>query len=223
MSSVTFKFDKNKDLFNIWETVNSNNSFGTDFKKNLSSRLIEISKGRSFEDCKKELEEAMKKVHDSPIIKLYIKNINSMWEIIEKEYFKRIEKVMKKPIYIKKFTGYLTTAGKCPYNLKENWFMINLFSSDLGALMTTGHELMHLQFHHYYWNNFEKEVGKEKTADLKEALTVLLNLEFKDLWFIEDPGYEKHKDLRNFVSDEWKKEKDFDLLLKKCINYLKKN
>ena len=56
---------------------------------------------------------------------------------------------------------------------------------------------------------------------LKEALTVLLNLEFKDLWFIEDEGYKKHKELREFIAQEWKKEKDFEKLLKKCVKYLK--
>jgi len=52
-------------------------------------------------------------------------------------------------------------------------------------------------------------------------LTILLNLEFKDLWFVEDRGYDVHKELRNFISDEWKKEKDFEKLLDKCILYLK--
>ena len=80
---------------------------------------------------------------------------------------------------------------------------------------------MHLYFHRFYWKNIEKEIGKEKTGDLKEALTVLLNLEFKDLWFVEDEGYEEHKELREFITQEWKNNKDFEKLLEKCVEYLK--
>ena len=67
----------------------------------------------------------------------------------------------------------------------------------------------------------ETEEGKEKTADLKEALTVLLNLEFRNLWVVEDAGYEVHKELRNFITNKWNEEKDFDILIQKCITHLK--
>jgi len=80
---------------------------------------------------------------------------------------------------------------------------------------------MHLYFHKFYWDKVESEIGEDKTADLKEALTVLLNVEFKDLWFVSDQGYKPHEELRKFIRDEWKKEKDFDVLLKKCVEYLK--
>ena len=74
--------------------------------------------------------------------------------------------------------------------------------------------------HKIYWDKIESQIGKDKTGDLKEALTVLLNLEFKDLWFVEDKGYESHKELRDFILEEWKKEKDFEKLLEKCIKFL---
>ncbi len=80
---------------------------------------------------------------------------------------------------------------------------------------------MHLYFHKFYWDSVEKKLGKEKTSDLKEALTVLLNLEFKDLWFVEDKGYESHKELRNFIMEKWKEEKDFEKLLEKCVEYIR--
>jgi len=128
---------------------------------------------------------------------------------------------MKKSGFTEEFTARLTTVSSCPYNTGDNSFMINFFSPIPGVLATTGHEIMHLYFHKYFWDDTEKEIGKEKTADLKEALTVLLNLEFKDLWFVEDKGYEPHKELRDFIKSEWKKQKDFDLLLKNAISYIK--
>jgi hypothetical protein len=67
----------------------------------------------------------------------------------------------------------------------------------------------------------EDEIGKEKTADLKESLTVLLNLEFGNLFLAKDRGYPLHQKLRSFIEEEWKKEKDFDKLIGKCISFIK--
>ena len=36
-----------------------------------------------------------------------------------------------------------------------------------------------------------------------------------------DEGYPTHKELRKFIEEEWKKNKDFEALLKKCVSYLK--
>ncbi|MBU3907366.1 MAG: hypothetical protein KKA64_03895, partial [Nanoarchaeota archaeon] len=100
--------------------------------------------------------------------------------------------------------------------------MVSLFNNILSDIATSAHEIMHIQFHNTYWNDVEKEIGEEKTAHLKEALTVLLNVEFsRDFWFVDDRGYPMHQELRKFIEKEWKKEKDFGILLKKCIEYLK--
>ena len=64
---------------------------------------------------------------------------------------------------------------------------------------------MHLYFHKFYWDDVEEQIGKEKTGNLKESLTILLNLEFKDLWFDTDYGYKEHKELRNFIEKQWRK------------------
>ena len=101
--------------------------------------------------------------------------------------------------------------------------MINFFANISSALLTAGHELMHLHFHEHYFNRVEKELGNKRAHDLKEALTVLLNKEFMDLWFIPDNGYELHKEIREFILKEWKKEKDFDKLLTKCVDFIKSN
>ncbi len=221
MSKVIFKFDKGKDLWNIWKTCNFNSNWH-DFKKGLNSNILKIAEGKEFETCKKEIEGYFKKVHESKLISIFIEAINKSWNNINNEFFKRLEKITKKPICSKIFVGYMTTMGRCPYDFKEKSFMFSLFYSIPQVLQTVAHEIMHIQFHNTYWGEIEREIGKEKTADLKEALTVLLNLEFKDLLFVEDKGYKSHKKLRNFIIKEWKKEPDFNLLLDKCVGYLKK-
>tara|TARA_Y100000310_G_scaffold342908_1_gene448194 strand:+ start:7859 stop:8527 length:669 start_codon:yes stop_codon:yes gene_type:complete len=222
MPKVIFKFDKEKDLHNIWETANFESNWG-DFKKNLNPEILEMCENKKFEDIKDELEKYYEKVHNSSMIKITIDSFNESWNKINNEFFKRLEKIMKKPMCCEEITGYLTTAGRCPYNPDKNnpFFMTNFFTSIPHALKVSAHEIMHIQFHNIYWKEVEDQIGREKTADLKEALTVLLNLEFKDLWFVNDLGYPSHQELREFISEKWKENPDFDILLDECIKYLK--
>ncbi|MDD5012571.1 MAG: hypothetical protein PHQ66_02930 [Candidatus Nanoarchaeia archaeon] len=217
---VIFRFDKEKDLWNIWDTCNKDSSW-YDFKNTVHPKLLEICKGKKFSECREELEKQKKRLYDSGFVEIFTQSLQEAWNKINDEYFRRLEKVMKKPIYNKEFIAYITTNIRCPYDYKEPSFMVSFFRDILSALKTCGHEIMHIQFHNTYWNEIEKQIGKEKTADLKEALTVLLNLEFKDLWFAEDNGYDVHRELRKFISDKWKKEKDFEVLLEKSVEYLK--
>ncbi len=214
---VIFKFDKEKDLWNHWHKSNWKPSFG---KFNINPKTLEICKGKKFEECKEELSNNFRKVYESNMIEIFLKSAEKSWRKIEEKFFRRMDNLMKDK-FDKNITAYLTTLSICPYDAKEPSFMFSLFYSLPIALETCGHEIMHLYFHKFYWKKVEKEIGEEKTSELKEALTVLLNLEFKDLWFVEDRGYEEHKKLREFISQEWKKDKDFEKLLEKCVNHLK--
>ena len=217
MKKVKFLFDKEKDLRNHWHKSNWKSSWN-DFK--VSPKTKEICENRKYEECKKELAKFMENIQESPFIDIHIRSVEKAWRVIEKEFFKRMNKLMKQK-YPEDITAYLTTVGICPYDPKEPSYMFSFFYSLTKCLQTSGHEIMHLYFHKFYWDKVESKIGEEKTADLKEALTVLLNLEFKDLWFVEDFGYDSHKELRKFIVKEWKKKKDFDILIEKCIRYLK--
>lgn len=218
---VIFKFDREKDIFNCWETCNKDSSW-YDHKKNVSPTILEICERKEFNECKDELLSYRKKMYFSGFIEEFVKSIQNSWNKIGKEYFDRLEKIMKVKSE-KKFVAYVTTVTRCPYSIKEDWFMVSFFRNIIQSMVTTGHEIMHLYFHEFYWDNIEKQIGKEKTGDLKESLTILLNLEFQDLWFVPDLGYPKHKELREFISETWKKKKDFEILLKECVEYLNKN
>jgi hypothetical protein len=220
-TKVTFKLDLEKDIHNVWETANSNLTYGYDFKKHIHKKTLSICRGKKFEECKKELAKGATKIYSNKLIPILIKAVNDSWKTINDEYFRRLEKITKTKMYRNSFTGYLTFAGRCPYNTKEHYFYFSYFEPFARIMEIAAHEIMHLQFHNTYWNKVEKKIGKKKTGDLKEALTVLLNLEFRDLWFVEDRGYQMHKELREFISQEWKKDKDFEKLIEKCVEYLK--
>jgi hypothetical protein len=217
MPTVTFKFDKERDLWNNWDKSNKVSPVEPFI---VPVSIKKICEGKTFEEAKPELKKDLQKIHSSYLIKLQIKTVEKAWGKIEKEYFHRMDRIMKHK-YQKDSTAYLTTSRYSPYNAEEYWFMFGFFSSIPHAIQTCGHELMHFYFHNFYWANVEKELGKEKTWRLKEALTVLLNLEFRDLWFALDEGKKGHEELRKFIAEEWKKEKDFDNLIEKCITKLK--
>jgi hypothetical protein len=219
MTIVRFDFDKDKDLWNNWQNCNDKCKW-SNFSKGIPKKMRGIAKGKKFEHCNKQLEEYLKDIHKSGFIEIFANSISKSWAKIEDVFFKRLKKITKKSFQRKSITAYITTSGRCPYDPEEGWFMVSFFSSLTGALRTVGHEIMHLHFHDNYWNNVEKEIGKQKTADLKEALTILLNIEFIDLWWDLDKGYGAHQELRKFIVKEWTKNKDFDVLLEKCINYL---
>jgi hypothetical protein len=217
MPKVIFKFDKQKDLWNNWDKSN-NNSFGQEYK--MPDTIKKICQGKTFEEAKPALKKSLQKIHSSFLIKLQIQSVKKAWQKIEKEYFKRMDKIMKHK-YNKNCIAYLTTCRYSPYNTNGDWFMFGFFYSIPAAMQNCGHEIMHFYFHKFYWDNVKKEIGEEKTWHLKEALTELLNLEFRDLWFARDESKEGHQELRKFIAEEWKKEKDFNVLITKCIKKLK--
>lgn len=222
MAIVTFIHDQEKDLYNIWETATTKNAYGYDFTQGVSQNIINLCKGKSFSKAKPELKKIMSNnIFSSELIEIYIRTLTKSWNLIEKEYLKRMNKIFEKKIPYKRINAYITTAGRCPYDPDEPSFMVSFFYNIPSALQTCGHEIMHLYFHKFYWAYVEKQIGQKKTSDLKEALTVLLNLEFKDLWFTIDLGYPNHEHLRNFIENEWKKEKNLKKLIEECIKYLK--
>jgi len=223
MPKVIFKFNKENDLWNLWDTCNSSVRWGHDFTRKIDPKIIRLCKKKKLKDIKKKLEDYRKEIYSSGIISASVKSFNKEWGKINNRFFIKLKEVMKKPICSNLFTGYLTTVGRCPYDFNKDKpsFFVNVFNKIPKVLKIAAHEIMHIQFHNTYWKKVEKEIGREKTEDLKEALTVLLNIEFTDLGLAKDEGYPNHQKLRKFIEKEWKKEPDFDVLIKKCTKYLK--
>jgi len=222
MTKVTFVFDKEKDLRNNHFAVNFVSPFEPKRKFNQFSPL-DCCKGKKFGECSKIIGEFHKKLYDSPLIESVKDAFQNAWDIISEQFFKRLDDMTGKKFPFKEVKVYLTTQTLTPYDSKEGNYYVSIWNNISHALKTSGHELMHLHFHKYDWEGIENQLGKDKTNSLKEALTVLLNVEFKDLWFISDKGKanEKQQKLREFIKKEWIQEKNYNSLLLKCVNYLK--
>lgn len=222
MPEVIFKIDIEKDAKNYFDAANNSNTYGKDFTKYLRPDILEKLKGKTWDEVKDYMINFLERGYAKEGRKYEekLEKIKKSWKKIEENYFERLENITKHKIYTDKFICYITTTVKCPYFKKENAFMISILNSVENILKTIAHEIMHLQFHYYFEDDLRKKISYEKFHDLKEALTVLLNIEFKDLQIGEDKGYLQHKKFREFITSEWEKRKDFEILLDKCIGFL---
>ncbi len=141
-----------------------------------------------------------------------IPRLQESWDEIAEEYYKRAEKVFG-VMLPNDVTAYLTINDRCPYSIEQGMFYVSS-----SYLYTTNKTAMHELWHFYTWFKYgiewERKLGAEKYNEIKEALTVLLNVECKDLLpeGVLDKGYPQHQELRQKILDIWSKEQNMDNL-----------
>lgn len=156
----------------------------------------------------------------------FITDLKAMKALLE-EYFelhgdallKTVGRLMGKPIYRKTFFATFTLLSTCPYYYEKSWFMIPAKKNMAIQLKTICHEILHLQFIHYYHDYCRRRgLTEAQFQDLKEALTVLLNEScFRKYHLGLDVGYPAHIKLRKVIQRLWKKKTSFMMFLDDCI------
>lgn len=143
--------------------------------------------------------------------------LHQNWTQINDEYEKRAEKIFDLKIDYS-INVYLTITGRHPYSVEGKYFYVPTNKTNANA--TCMHELWHF----YTWHKFghrQAEIGPAKYNEIKEALTVLLNIECADLMAGEiDRGYPQHQDLRAQITEVWNKTKDIEAVWQFSFNYL---
>jgi len=146
----------------------------------------------------------------------YIANYQKDWAGIEKEYQKRAEAIFQTKIP-ENITAYLTINNRCPYNIEKNYLFVPVPASSVRRT------IMHELFHFYTWHAFgeklmKRGVSKEKLNDIKEALTVIFNIDFSDLMNGDiDRGYPQHQELRAEIGRLWSQSKDITKSIKNIL------
>lgn len=206
---LTFTYDRNQD---IWCVL----TYG---KSSMNSPIPT-----------KVYEELVKEYGDNPLegdtdrfIESYVSmsnlNLNDMvqdfqnrWDEISPEYQKRAEEIFG-VVLPQEITAYVTINNRCPYNIERNIFYVST-AYPHAVNKTVMHELWHFYTWHTYGIEWEKKLGAQKYNEIKEALTVLLNVECKDLLpqGVEDKGYPQHKELREKILELWSKDRNMDNL-----------
>lgn len=189
----------------------------------ISDELLEKITEANFSNARKivekYIEEDSRKKYKNEVLHSEMQSLEKSWKMVEKKYFEILSKITQKPIFAKRFGCYFTTGLVCPYDEKRDWFMVSMWHSIPFSITTICHEIMHLQFLHYYKKYLEKNgLNDKQIEDLKEALTFLLNEEeFGDIILCDDKGYPEHQKLRKRLQKIWSKEKDFNKFLHKAI------
>ncbi len=227
---VNFSYDLKKDAWSWVVIAKSKDLWGLSWKDQVAhipdDLLIKIKKN-NFAQAQKIVE---KYIRENPrakyknlVIREEKQSLEKSWRSVEKKYFDALAKITQKPIFTNNFGCYFTTGVMCPYSEKENWFMASMWRSIPASITTICHEVMHLQFLHYYKNYFKKKgLKNNQIEDLKEALTFLLNeKEFDEIVLCDDNGYPEHRKLRKKLQDIWDKERDFEKLLEAGIKFIK--
>jgi len=223
MPKVIFRYDLKKDAW-AWVVFARRKSKIYGLKNRLNfipPELLKKIRGKKKKSAEKLVHDYLINNPKKKIRRIVIEKekdvLRNIWRELENRFFKKLEKITQKPIFTSNFKCYFTTGFMCPYNEKENWFMVSMWHSIPMNITTICHEILHLQFLHYYKKYCQKFLSKKQTEDLKEALTFLLNTDFNDLILSRDMGYPVHKKLRLKLEKTWKKEKNFKNFLDKAI------
>lgn len=205
---VTFDYNKEKD---IWCLLKFGKSSTNSTSQTKAYKMLVDKK----EENPTENETSIfvdKYIADKKInIQEYITNYQKDWDTISNQYKKVAERVFNVSLP-EDIIAYLTVNDRCPYNIKDNFFLVSVPCSSMRNIA------MHELWHFYTWYKFgvvwEEKLGKQKYNDLKEALTVLLNVECGELLSVgkQDNGYPQHKELREKIVQLWNKTKDIDKL-----------
>ena len=129
------------------------------------------------------------------------------WDLVNSEFENRANKIFGIKIE-DTISAYLTITGRFPYNVENKYFYVSAKNTNANTIA------MHELWHFYTWKKFGdqiEKIGSQKYNDIKESLTVLLNIECADLMGgVVDAGYSQHQDLRKGIADMWKKTKDIE-------------
>lgn len=136
-----------------------------------------------------------------------ISSYEADWSKIGNEYHRRAQSIFNTALP-EPITAYLTINNRCPYNITESTFYVSFPRESVRKT------IMHELWHFYTWYGLgvteEERLGKGLYNDLKESLTVLLNVVCADLMpeGVHDEGYLQHQLLRAEVTKLWNETND---------------
>lgn len=204
MLKVHFKYDLDKDVDNFLRGTQSVNSSA---HTKLQKLYIE-KHGNVYnrETVKTFIETYIRNNHLD--LSDTVVSIEQGWRPIEESFISKTEKLFGITYPTESITAYLSTNSRCTYNIRDNYFFVSIGAKSSNAY------IMHELFHFYTWYAFHDElvrqgINENQYNDIKESLTELLNIEYKDLMSrVVDGGYPQHTEMRQKVGELWMATKD---------------
>lgn len=230
MSKIFFKIDFKEDAKN-WVRViqNKNQAYGRKYSEVISKIpkdiLKKVQKATSVQGKKIVFKYLQSNAYNFvPEMEANQKMLEFYLKYKGSGLFKVIEKITGRRIYTGKFFATFTLMTSCPYDPMRDWFMVMAQKPLSRQVTNIFHEILHLQFTHYYYDYCLKHgLSQKQFHDLKESLTFLLNeVLFKKFYLAPDYGYSSHQSLRKKLKFLYDKNKKFDVFLEKAIEAVKK-
>jgi hypothetical protein len=211
---LNIKYTQTKDIENILKASRSKNS---SVPTRIQQLYIEQFGPEFHEEGLREFLDQYFLNHKIDIDE-QIQKITTAWERIEAEAYSRLQQIFNLNLN-NTLTAYLTTDSRCTYNTENNYFFVSYTSQGNSPNLIILHELLHFYTRDKYFLTMQtQEVSSDRYNDFKEALTVLLNLEFSDLLAgSSDRGYPQHQQLRAWMQEEYQAHKNLDNLAEKFI------
>lgn len=157
--------------------------------------------------------------------KLIEKQTQEMWDLVNDEFFHKMDYIHKNKFPLKVVHGILSTTPTVygyDFNRKNPWFACSI-DSPIKAIHTAMHEIMHVYFLEYFADEYKNKfkLDEEQIYIIKESLTVILNLEFNDIRIYKDNDKVGHEMIREKIKKDWLKYKDFKKVLEGVCLYIK--
>ncbi len=157
---------------------------------------------------------------------MLLEQTQKMWNLVEKDYIRIMERVHNKKFPYKRIYGILSTGYRFGYDFRKNkkWFACS-YESPARSIDIAMHEIMHFIFHKYFYNEWKKKFNltDQQIWVIKEAVSVILTPECGHLMFKKDTGYPGHEKLREKILKDWLKYKNFEKVLDFACKYVKTN
>jgi len=210
---INFKYNKEKD---IWCLLNYGRGSSNSNQSTKVYEKIIADIGNAVDERSVAAFIDRYLTENSISVENYREEYQNDWDSVSNLFSRKSEKIfgvgLKDDI-----DAYLSINNRCPLNILENYFFVSV--PTVSARKTVMHELWHFYTWYKFGVEWQDKLGKEKYNDIKESLTVLLNVEFKDLLKdVEDKGYSQHQELRKQILYIWQKEKNIEKLWKKLVD-----
>lgn len=211
MFKISVEIDIKKDASNWWHACNKI-AYGVDWKSRINKRLQNKIVGKTKKQAFKFLIPYLKKLYKRINIEKEKEFAQHSFDQNKEKLFKRMQEVTGRKIYRHNLTCFLTTFPRAPYDEKAGyvWLPVDWRARHINVFL---HELLHFQTLFYYEKQMLERLGREEKEHLKEALTVILNVEFKNLLAEKDTGYRIHQYLRAELLKFWRKNRNFEKLI----------
>lgn len=214
--NISIEYSKDRDIENILKATQSKNST----KRTTTQKLYVEKYGEEFNanTVGKFLDWYFIE-HDIDIGK-EIERIRNDWGKIKDVAIQRLNQIFG--IDLKgDLTAYLTTDSRCTYSTDNGYFFVSYTSISNPPNLIILHELLHFYTNQKYYDALKQDgLSDEQYNNIKESMTVLLNVVFKDLLSnATDKGYPQHQVMRDWMRDEYAKNPDLDALIEKAKRY----